>query len=93
MSRLPGRPVEAGWRGAWRRRLIWRAALEDGLVAAEAGAGDAALAAEDVEQARLGLAVLEVGDGLDEALPCRRRDDLAGEQVLGAGRPPAAGRG
>ncbi len=78
---LPGRRVEAGLAGA-RHGADVRAALEHRLLAAEAGAHDAALAAEDVQQPRLGLAVLEVGDGVDEVLAAVGAHDVAAQQVL-----------
>ena len=67
--RPPPRPARS--KPAWRARvtaLTSERRLKTGVLAAEAGAHDAALAAEDVEQPRLGLAVLEVGDGVDEVL-------------------------
>ena len=84
-------------RGAPRRlvaRLVARArlaadvgaALEDGLLTAEACAHDAALAAEDVEQSRLGLAVFELGDGVGEIGTPVGADDVAAEKILGETR-------
>ena len=79
--RLPRGRVEAGLARA-RHGADVRAALEHRLLAAEAGAHDAALAAEDVQQPRLGLAVLEVGDGVDEVLAPVGAHDVAAQQVL-----------
>ncbi len=78
---LPRDPVEAGLAGAGDGADV-RAALEHRLLAAEAGAHDAALAAEDVQQARLGVAVLEVGDRVDEVLTAVGAHDVAAQQVL-----------
>ena len=77
------RPLRRSWRGAWRAsRLTCERRLNTGSLVAEAGAHDAALAAEDVQQARLGVAVLEVGDRLDEVAAPVGAHDVAGQQVL-----------
>ena len=78
---LPGRVVERRLAGA-RLGADVGAALEHRLLAAEAGAHDAALAAEDVQQARLGVAVLEVGDRLHQVLAAVGAHDVAAQQVL-----------
>ena len=68
------------------------ATLEDGLITAEARAHDAALAAEDVEQSRLGLAVFEFHDGVDQIGAPVGTDDVAAEKILGRDPPPGACR-
>ena len=78
---LPGRAVERPLAGAGLAAHVG-AALEHRLFAAEAGAHDAALAAEDVEQARLGLAVLELADGVGQVGAPVGGHDVAAEQIL-----------